>query len=108
MSTATEGRPVGAGDLSLLAGNHLHIVSKRYAESSLENGLEFDCAAGMLMEADARELAAFVTARRVSSSMIPFYFAEFGFRVAVATLNLPPGEAIEEIRVTLARIKSDP
>jgi hypothetical protein len=91
----------------LLAGNYLHVVSKDYVESALENGLEFDCAAGMLMEAEARELASFVTATRASSSMIPFYFAQFGFRVATATRDLPPGEAIEEIKNILEEIRSE-
>jgi hypothetical protein len=93
-------------DFSRIAGGYLRIISNNQVRSCSDEEITLGCAAGELLMAEARELAELVAVRRVGPDMIPYHFADLGFRVAMATLNLPPGEALDNIKGTLAMIKS--
>jgi hypothetical protein len=97
-------------DLSTIAGDYLRIIDDGGIQTpsiDADGKIPFDCAAAELFKDEAQELAALVVDRRTMADMVPYHFASFGFRVAVATMNLPPREALEEIKTTFARIKSE-
>jgi hypothetical protein len=105
MSTATIPVAIDIEEVSRIAGAYLHIVSDD-AQEDAAGDYVFTVASARMFDDETYELAELVATKRVSPEMIPYHFADFGFQVAVATLNLPPREAAAAIKEILAEVKS--